>query len=96
MLETIIERLGLQDEQVHFWAAHTGAELDLLITRGRRRIGIEIKRTTTPKVTRSLRSALADLELSEAVVVHAGGDSYRLAGKVRAVAANRVAADLEI
>lgn len=27
-----------------------------------------------------MRSALADLDLSEAVVVHAGGDSYRLAG----------------
>ena len=36
--------------------------------------------TTAPTVTRSMRSALADLDLSEAVVVHAGGDSYRLAG----------------
>ena len=96
VLETIIDRLGLPDEQVHFWAAHTGAELDLLITRGRRRIGIEIKRTATPRVTRSMRSALADLDLSEAIVVHAGGDSYRLAAGVRAVAANRLAADLEI
>ena len=96
MLETIIDRLGLRDERVHFWAAHTGAELDLLITRGRRRIGIEIKRTTTPKVTRSMRSALADLDLSEAIVVHAGGDSYRLAAGVRAVAASRLDTDLGI
>ncbi len=43
-----------------------------------------------------MRSALADLDLSEAIVVHAGGDSYRLAAGVRAVAANRLAADLEI
>ncbi len=96
VLETIIDRLGLRDERVHFWAAHTGAELDLLITRGRRRIGIEIKRTTTPKVTRSMRSALADLDLSEAIVVHAGGDSYRLAAGVRAVAASRLDTDLGI
>ena len=38
LLETIIDCLRLEDEQVHFWAARTGAELDLLITRGRRRI----------------------------------------------------------
>ena len=96
VLETIIDRLGLLDDQVHFWAAHSGAELDLFITRGRRRIGIEIKRTTTPKVTRSMRSALDDLDLSEAIVVHEGGDSYRLAARVRAVAATRLDADLRI
>lgn len=96
VLETTIDRLGLQDDQVHFWAAHSGAELDLFITRGRRRIGIEIKRTTTPKVTRSMRSALDDLDLSEAIVVHAGRDSYRLAARVRAVAATRLDADLRI
>ena len=94
LLEAIIDRLGLQDEHVHFWATHTGAEVDLLIARGRRRIGIEIKRTTIPKVTRSIRSALANLDLSEAIVVHAGRDSYRLAAKVRAVAASRLDADL--
>ena len=96
VLETIIDRLDLQDDQVHFWAAHSGAELDLFIVRGRRRIGIEIKRTTTPRVTRSMRSALDDLDLSEAIVVHAGGDSYRLAARIRAVAANRLDADLKI
>ena len=94
VLEAIIDRLGLQDEHVHFWATHTGAELDLLTTRGRRRIGIEVKRTTMPKVTRSIRSALADLNLSEVIVVHAGRDSYRLAAKVRAVSASRLDADL--
>ncbi len=96
VLETVIDRLGLTDEQVHFWAAHTGAEMDLLITRGRRRIEIEIKRTSSPKVTRSVRSALDDLDLSEAIVVHAGRDSYRLAARVRAVAARRLDADLRI
>ncbi len=94
LLEAIVDRLHLPDEGVHFRATHTGAELDLLITRGNRRIGIEIKRTTAPKVTRSIRSSLADLDLSEVVVVHAGRESCRLAGKVRAVAASRLDRDL--
>ena len=94
LLETIIDRLNLEDEQVHFWAAHTGAELDLLITRGRRFVGIEVKRTTAPKVTPSMRSALHDLGLAEVIVVHAGRESYSLGGKVRAVAAGRLDKDL--
>ena len=94
LLEEIIDRLRLEDEHVHFWATHTGAELDLLIVRGQRRIGIEIKRTTAPKVTPSMRSALHDLGLSEVIVVHAGRESYPLGAKARGVAASRLDADL--
>ena len=94
LLEAIIDRLRLEDEHVHFWAAHTGAELDLMITRGTRRIGVEIKRTTAPRVTPSIRSALHDLGLAEVVVVHAGRDSFPLGAKVRAVAATRLDKDL--
>ena len=94
VLETVIEHIGLSDEQAFFWAVHTGAELDLLVARGRHRIGIEIKRTTAPKVTRSVRTAVDDLDLAEVVVIHAGADSYRLARKVRAVAASRLGEDL--
>ena len=94
LLECSIDRLRLEDEQVHFWAAHTGAKLDLLITRRRKRIGIEIKRSTAPKVTPSMRSAQRDLGLSEVIVVHAGRESYPLGIKVRGVAAGRLDKDL--
>ena len=94
MLESIIDRLALRDDEAHFWATHGGAELDLLIARGTKRVGIEIKRTTAPKVTRSMKMASTDLGLAEVVVVHAGKESYRLAEHVRAVAANRLEQDL--
>ena len=94
LLEAIIDQLRLEDEHVHFWAAHTGAELDLTITRGTRRIGVEIKRTTAPRITPSIRSALHDLGLAEVVVIHAGRDSFPLGAKVRAVAAARLDKDL--
>ena len=80
--------------QVARRAAHTGAELDLLLPRGRRRVGIEIKRTAAPKATRSVRTAIDDLNLQEVVVIHAGRESYRLAANVRTVAASRLDADL--
>ena len=94
ILETVIEQLGLPEERTFFWSVHSGAELDLLVSQGRRRIGIEIKRTTAPKVTRSMRTAAADLNLAEVVVIHAGPESYRLARNVRAVAARRLDVDL--
>ena len=94
LLEVIIDRLRLEDEHVHFWAAHTGAKLDLMITRGGSRIGVEIKQTTAPRVTPSIRAALHDLGPAEVILVHAGRESGPLGPNVRAVAANRLDKDL--
>ena len=94
LLDAVIDRLRLEDEHVHFWATHTGAELDLMLTRGTRRIGVEIKRTAAPRVTPSIRSALRDLGLAEVIVVHAGRESGPLGANVRAVAATRLDKDL--
>ena len=94
MLENVIQRLGVRGEECFFWATHTGAELDLLVRTGRQRRGFEFKRTTTPTVTRSMRSALEDLKLARLDVVHAGKDTFPLAKRVRAVAADRLLVDL--
>ncbi len=85
VLEQLLQQLEARAEECYFWRTHTGAELDLLVVRGRRRIGFEIKRTTAPAVTPSMRSALADLKLDSLTVVHAGSESYPLAPRVRAV-----------
>jgi hypothetical protein len=34
-----------------FWRTHTGAEIDLLVVRGGRRLGFEFKLTDSPAVT---------------------------------------------
>ena len=94
IVEAIIDHLGLQDDQVRFWATHGGAELDLLLMRGTKRAGVEIKRTSAPKVTRSVRIAIDDLGLDEAVIVYAGHESFRLGERVRAVAAKHLGLDL--
>ena len=61
------------------------AELDLLIVRGRQRLGFEIKRTSGPRLTPSMRSALDVLGLERLDVVDAGKDVFPLAERVRAV-----------
>lgn len=87
ILEQVIGRLRAHSEEVFFWATHAGAELDLLVTRGATRIGFEIKRTDTPRITSSMRSAQETLRLKKLYVIHADGASFDLEGNVRAVAA---------
>ena len=94
ILEQLTTHLSVNDEQIYFWATHGGAELDVFIPRGRKRVGFEIKRTTTPKVTPSIKAALDTLELHEVVVIHAGDQSFPLGKKVRSVAASRLLEDL--
>lgn len=86
VIEQAIQALGALPHECYFWRTHTGAELDLFVNRGRRRIGIEVKRTTAPAITPSMRNAIADLKLSELHVVHAGTTSFPMAGKIRALA----------
>jgi len=94
VLEQLVTHLSVDDEQLYFWATHGGAELDVFIPRGRRRVGFEIKRTTTPRVTPSIKAALDALELQEVVVIHAGDRTFPLRRNVRAVAASRLIEDL--
>ncbi len=86
VLEQVVRRLRARPEERFFWRAHTGAELDLLVVPGRRRLGFEIKRTSAPSLTPSMRSALSDLQLDALTVVHAGQHNFPMAPRVRAVA----------
>jgi hypothetical protein len=95
MLEAVIHQLGVEGRRCYFWRTHTGAELDLLVTHGHKRYGFEIKRTTAPRVTPSMRSALDDLALVRLDVIHAGTETFPLAKKIRAVAATRLLDDLK-
>ena len=94
MLSEAIQRLGAEPGECHFWATHGGVELDLLVVRGRRRLGFEFKRTASPTVTRSMHVALADLKLEHLDVVHAGEHTFPLAPKIKAVAARRLLQDV--
>jgi hypothetical protein len=76
---------ALRPDEAYFWATHQGAELDLLLFKHGRRIGIECKRADAPVLTPSMRIALADLKLDELCVVYPGGKRYTLAKKVEVV-----------
>lgn len=90
VIQQLVRRLGAAPDEAFFWATHAGAELDLLVVRGRRRLGFEVKRSSAPKLTPGMRHALADLKLDHLCVVHAGDDEFPLADKVQAVPAGRI------
>jgi hypothetical protein len=87
--------LGARPEECFFWATHSGAELDLLVVRGSRRIGFEMKHTVAPHLTRSMKSALVDLKLTKLFVIHAGNDVFPLAQRVTALPFERVLTEIE-
>jgi predicted AAA+ superfamily ATPase len=87
LLTQVVRALRAQPEQRFFWATHAGAELDLLVTAGSRRLGFEFKRTDAPVLTRSMRSAMETLKLDRLDIVHAGADTFALGPQVRALAA---------
>ncbi len=70
-------------DEAYFWAVHSGSELDLLLFRKGRRLGVEFKRSDAPHMTRSMHIALADLQLDELIVVYPGTRPYPLAEQVR-------------
>ena len=76
---------AVQPDEAYFWATHTGAELDLLLFKDRRRFGVEVKRADAPRLTPSMRIALADLGLDALVVLYPGKVRYPLADRVEAV-----------
>jgi uncharacterized protein len=90
----VIRQLGARTEECFFWATHGGAELDLLVIRGHNRLGFEIKRTSAPDLTPSMRNALSDLNLQRLDVIHAGDQTFPMHEKVRAVSLVRLLQDL--
>jgi len=96
LLEQTCRLLGVRSEHAYFWATHSGAELDLLVQRGRKLHGFEFKRTVSPQVTPSIRAVMDELDLASLTLVHAGRDSFPLRRGVRAVAAARMATDLSL
>ncbi len=73
---------AVQPDEVYFWAVHTGAELDLLLLKDGRKIGVECKRMDAPRVTPSMRAAMENLDLHRLVVLYPGDRRYALSDKV--------------
>jgi hypothetical protein len=95
-IRQVVRQLDLRAEECFFWATHGGAELDLLVVRGRRRWGFEFKRTSQPAMTKSMSIAMDDLGLRNLTVIHSGPNAFPLARNVRAVPLREIGEALQL
>lgn len=88
VLEEILKTA--EPDEAYFWATHQGAELDLLLMKKGRRVGVEVKRADAPTLTPSMRVALADLNLDELQIIYPGTRLYELAPRVKVMPVSAV------
>lgn len=81
-LEEIIRTYQVTQEKCFFWGTQSGAELDLLLLDKGKRIGFEFKYSDAPRMTPSMRAALADLALDHLFIIHPGKGSFPAADNV--------------
>jgi uncharacterized protein len=93
IIETLLS--CVQPDEAYFWATYAGAEIDLLLFKGGRRTGVEIKRADAPRLTPSMRSALTDLGLDRLLVVYPGERSYKLSENIEVIPVSRLAEESE-
>lgn len=87
-LEQILNRQDTRD--AYFWASHGGAELDLMVFSGGRRVGFEIKYSDAPRRRKSMLIALSDLSLDHLWVVYPGTKTYALDDRITVVPLDKV------
>ena len=85
LIEQLRHALRAAPDELYFWRTADGAELDLLLLRGRRRIGFEFKRSSAPSMTPSMHHALADLKLERLFVICSAEHRFAMHDRVEAV-----------
>ena len=91
----VIEELikAISPDEAYFWGTHSGAELDLLLLKDGKRIGVECKRMDAPRLTPSMRTAIHDLELSKLLVIYPGPKPYPLTENIQVIPFASLAGD---
>ena len=80
-LEIAARSIGKRNEDLAFWATHSGAEVDLFWREKGKNWAIEIKYRDAPRFTPSMASAIEDLHLAHLWVLYPGDRPYPLAAK---------------
>ncbi len=88
VVEQLISRINSRD--FYYWRTHTGTELDLMVLKGGRKLGFEIKFSETPKITRSTLLALNDLKLDKLYLVYKGNRKIVFEEKIIAIPASTI------
>jgi len=80
----------IRPSEAYFWATHGGAELDLLIFHKGKRYGMEVKFSEAPEITRSMQTALHDLNLSYLWVIYPGAEAYQVDKQISVLSLQKI------
>lgn len=84
-MECISKSIGKRFEEFYFWSTHSGAEIDLFWQDKGKNWGIEFKYADAPKKTKSMGSAINDVNLEHLWVIYPGKDQYKLSTKITVI-----------
>ncbi len=76
VIENILS--AFPDWDASFYRTSSGSEIDLILERGKKRIAIECKASSSPEVGRGFWIALKDLEIEEAWIIAPVNEAYPL------------------
>lgn len=89
VIEEVIK--AIEPDEIYYWATHNGAEIDLVIIKNGRMLGVECKRMDAPGLSPSIRTALEDLKLEQIAIVYPGTKRYSLSNTVKVIPFEAVA-----
>lgn len=89
-IEEVIRTLSIDENDCYFWRTQTGVELDFFVIYNGKKIGFEIKYTDHPRITKSIHTALEDLDLEKMFIIVPGKDSFPMNEKIRVVGVERI------
>ena len=75
-LNQLIQMSDLSEDRFFFWATQAGAEVDLFWNYNGKRYAAEFKYSDAPRRTKSMTTALQDLNLDHLWVIYPGKESY--------------------
>ncbi len=93
VIENIVNIVGNR-AQLWFYRTSAGAEMDVVIEHGAKRIGVEIKRSLTPSLTKGGHHSQEDLNLDMTYIVYPGNDTYLINDKTCVISINDLLKEL--
>ena len=95
VLENIVRVIGNQSK-IWFYRTSAGAEMDLIIETGSKKIGVEVKRSTSPALTKGGRQSKTDLNLDFVYIVYPGKDKYLIENDICVIPINLLLEEISI
>jgi uncharacterized protein len=80
VIETILSIFT--DWKAFFYRTATGSEIDLILEKGRKRLAVECKASSAPRVDKGFWQALSDLQIQEAWIIAPVRETYPIEKRV--------------